>query len=503
MRSQRGSDAVRPLRDAPPQYRERGAPRLFILAVVLVAGITTGWLLAGRGAVPVTTDGEETVPGTSAIVSLSADPGSDPSVTVEWTEATAVPAIPPGWRFSDHSGVVEACGAKHIVIQLRSPDGSEAVSQIWSSDDGLEWQTRPLDLGTSIADPRLTATDEGLLLTGRIGSEDAIWQSTRFNERDGFSWARIELQIPDELREQVIGAAVAGDGDTVISMSAVADLWPQIVSPFLPEGIDLESGSIIYQGDEFLRSVGDETRIRLFAESPQVLIVDGKVWVRILTPEGEEVMRTVPLPPGTYPLSVSPRLSDIQVTSTWASSNGEAFVPVIAIDPVSNGCFYPSPLGDGFVGSTSEADGSQCAHEATVLWTSDTGHEWELDRVQPPVECTPFSLVASGETILLTSVEGTQCWRGPGTDWVVLDEPCTTCYKMAGHAGFLGYPTSFEYNKGLLSHNGVLWNEIPVPGVEPYPTLAVLDDSLVAMSVLNDMASNHPVRIWLGTISST
>ncbi len=105
------------------------------------------------------------------------------------------------------------------------------------------------------------------------------------------------------------------------------------------------------------------------------------------------------------------------------------------------------------------------------------------------------------ESIHLTSATGTQCQSDLESEWVVLDEPGTACYRVGGAAGFLGYPKSFEYDRGLLSSDGIGWSEIVAPAIEPYPTLAVLKDRIMAMSVL-DVASDQPsqIRIWLGTI---
>ncbi len=298
-----------------------------------------------------------------------------------------------------------------------------------------------------------------------------------------------------------ISTAVAGDGDIFVLMSGYADLWRDAVAPFVPEGADL-NGEVVYRGSEFLQWSDSGLETRLFFEDPQVVIVDRAAWVRIVNCHGEEVIRTFPLPRRTYSSSMKPQLTEIQLYAAWTSLGGAAFEPVEGDGLLPSGCFLPTAWGNRFVAVGASADGGERLE--TVLWVSDSGSEWVPDPVQPPAECSPFSLVVSGESLHLTSADGTQCCRrGLGADWIVLDEPCESCYKLAGPAGFLGYPTSFEYNKGLLSRNGVLWNEVPVPGVEPYPTLAVLDDSLVAMSVFNDLDSNHQVRIWVGATGST
>ena len=168
MGSQRGSGSVTPLSpldETVPRERESSPPRLLILAIVLIAGTITGWLLAGRGdgGLP-GVDGADVPGGTPAARFLSADSAGGLAATVEWAEATAVPAIPPGWELSDHSGFVEAHDAKYMVMQLRSPQGDFVANELWSSDDGMAWTSRPFDLGVPIADPRLVPMRDGYCL---------------------------------------------------------------------------------------------------------------------------------------------------------------------------------------------------------------------------------------------------------------------------------------------------------------------------------------------------
>ena len=497
MGSQRGSDAVKPLLDAPPQSRERGVPRLFILAVVLVAGITAGWLFAARG-VPVTTDSEQAMPDTPAVASLPADHVGAAAVTIEWREATAVPPVPPGWELHDHSDVAEALGTTHMIIQLRSPTSSEVVSEIWSSDDGLTWGSRSLDLDTAIADPRLAATDGGLLLIGSTAHGDALWRADALGSGD-LSWSRIPLRVPNGLRNQVLSAAVADDGDVVVSLVGEWDLWREVLPPFLPEGLSLDDEVLVYSGDEFLRRADGTVELRLFAEPPEVLIVDDTAWVRMITPRGDEIMKAVSLPRGCRACSESPQLTDVQVFAVWASSRDGSLMPVEGDDVLPSGCFRPAAWGDGFVAAPRQNERSA---GAAALWTSETGGEWVPDPIQPPDSCSPVSLAVSGDTIHLTAADGTQCCRGADLTWLVRDEPRGSCYLTAGGAGILAYPVDFRYDRALLSCDGLHWSEIQIPGTQPYPMLAVLDDGLLALAVHDDPDSSSQIRIWRGTPGS-
>ena len=466
---QRGSAAVRPLVDAPPRVRERGAPRAFLLAVALLGGLTTGWLLAVLGGGGSDIVDEPTA--VSAVTSLSAEPESVRPFSVRWTGASEIPAIPRNWEVADHSGFAEVGGTKYFVVQLRSPGNTETVSEVWSSDDGLVWSAQRPDFGKPITDPRLTAAGDGLFLVGNTGSDDVLWRATQVATEPVLDWEVVPLHAPAGMSNQVISTAVAGDGDIIVTMHGSIDIWPN-----------------------------DELNTRLLCEDPQVVVVDHTAWIRIVTCEGEELMRTVPLPQDTRPVAANFRSTDLELYAAWVSSNGGPFLPVGGDDRLPPGCFSPTGWSDGFVAAAEDTDDSGTV--SSVLWTSASGDDWRPDPVQPPAECSPFSLVASGEAIHVTSADGTQCSRGPDSDWVVLDEARSSCYKIGGQAGFVGYPNGFDYDRGLLSRDGVLWNEIPVPGMEPYPTLAILEDSLLALSVLDDPDPNRQIRIWLGTIGS-
>lgn len=491
------AESVRPLGASRRTVRRIGPPRPGIILTFLAVGVLLGWLgasLGMDGPAPPAID-QQDVP----LTALSADADAGEAIAVVWAEAAVVPDIQPGWELADHSGFAECGGRIYIAIRLRQSISGDETTELWSSEDGLLWASQPLRLGVSAEAPRLAASADSLLLTARTGAGDALWQGTPSAANDIVSWRTVQLRVPDGLRDDVLTTATTDDGDVTVVMIGDLDIWPEIIAPFLPESVAVSDAGYVYDGDEYLRGTGDRADIRLFAEPPEVVVADQRVWVRIVTLEGEEVLRAVPLPTGVYPMSDSPPITDIRLASAWTSTGGREFIPVTALDAMPNGYFRPQAWGDTFVAAAHQPDRSVGGNGGTVLWRSDSGRAWLPDPSQPPQECSPYVVAVSGESIYLTSEEGTQCRRDLDTEWIVLGRPCTVCYKVGGAAGFLGYPRSFEYDRGVVSRDGVAWSEIAVPTVEPYPTLAVLEDRFVSMSVCGEAADQPSrIRIWVG-----
>jgi hypothetical protein len=86
---------------------------------------------------------------------------------------------------------------------------------MWSSEDDLTWTSTPLELGTPIVRPRLSANADGLLLTASVGSNDALWRGIPGPELRAFSWSQVPLRAPEGLSEQVLTTAVATDGNVI------------------------------------------------------------------------------------------------------------------------------------------------------------------------------------------------------------------------------------------------------------------------------------------------
>jgi hypothetical protein len=81
----------------------------------------------------------------------------------------------------------------------------------------------------------------------------------------------------------------------------------------------------------------------------------------------------------------------------------------------------------------------------------------------------------------------------------VIKEPSEAAYVVGGGAGFIGYPNAFDYDAALFSQDGLSWEKIEIPGLEPYPTLSVLEERLMVLSVGRPRATGQMrISIWLG-----
>jgi hypothetical protein len=117
--------------------------------------------------------------------------------------------------------------------------------------------------------------------------------------------------------------------------------------------------------------------------------------------------------------------------------------------------------------------------------------------------CSPFFIAVSADRIHLTSEDRTQCVRTLDSDWEVLAEPSHAAYTVGGSGGFIGYPDEFGDDTATFSRDGITWTEVEIPGPEPYPSISVLRNRLVTLSV-GPTQPNLPteVDIWRGEISS-
>lgn len=90
------------------------------------------------------------------------------------------------------------------------------------------------------------------------------------------------------------------------------------------------------------------------------------------------------------------------------------------------------------------------------------------------------------------------------TEWAVITDPNSSARFFAGGpAGFVGYPYQFEYEPAVFSRDGLSWSRIEVPGLESYQMLSILDDRLLALSIVQTRPTD-PVQIdiWVGELAS-
>jgi hypothetical protein len=497
-------DSVRPI-DRDEALHHRPPPKLTMVAALLAIGGVLGWGVATLGGASETDTATPAAAADASPIGAAIAPTSRPTVT--WTQASVVPAIPPGMGYAGFSTAVELNGTTYLVVDYASATTKATGSQLWHSTDGDLWEADTLWLGEPVSSIDLTAFGDSLLLGGTTAGGFGLWTSIPDRSIDGSSWNRIPLSIPEGITNQLHATRVSGDNRIVAMMIGNLEIYPSIIEPYLPHGIDLSNERYRYLGDQFIYGTDgsgtDWDPIQIFAEPPSVLVADDSVWIRLVTTGGDEVLQTVPLPDGVYPVDSTPNLTDIPVAMMWRSDDVVGFLPVTGSSALPEGYFLPEAWGNDFVAAVYARPNSFAAREDVTLWTSHSGRAWQPAEIQPPRECSPFFLAVSKDRIHLTSEIGTQCIRDVDGTWQVLDQPSTATYVVGGDAGFIGYPDSFEYDQALFSEDGVSWANVTIPTAEPYPTLVALQDRLLALSV-NRPRPTAPTQIdvWVGAIGS-
>ncbi len=496
--------AGRAARRVGPVNRHTGEPprppQLAIAAVLLAIGGMLGWGAASLGE-PATSNSTSAVnqSDSSQDDGFTATPASISTVT--WTEAATVPPVPVGMEYAGFSAAVEIGDTIYLVVNYFNQPTAHTSSELWSSSDGLTWKADKLELGDDTATVELAAFGNSLLLTATTEAGIGLWRSVSNRALDGTSWTRIPMTIPSELSTGSWATVVNQDNEIVTMMIGNFEISESVLQPYLPVGTELDDPRFEYQGTEFLYGLEGNDTIQILAEPPEVFVGNGNAWIRLLTLDGEEVLQTIPLPEGGYPLDATPSLASIPVALMWRSEDGTSFLPVTGRNALPQGRFLPQPWGNGFVAAVYQRPDSSATNENVTMWTSHSGRAWQPEWLQPPRQCSPFFFAASGERIHLTGDDGAQCVRDLDGEWIILDQPSTVASVVGGGAGFIGYPDSFEYDKALFSPDGVFWGDVTIPASQPYPTLLILQDRLLALSV-NQPGPGIATRIdvWIGDI---
>lgn len=490
------AESVGPL-DQPGPVPHR-PPRLAVMAALLAIGGLLGWGAASWGASTAATNDDAPVSQSAASPLGISSRDATTATTVIWTEATMVPPIPSGLDYAGSSAAAELGDTVYIVINYTGPTG-ELSSELWSSGDGVTWQTTPLLVGESAAPFELTVFGDSLLLTGTTETGLAVWISRPDRVIDGVSWNQVALAVPPSLSAQLYTTVVSDENEIVTMLLGEFNVYRSTIEPYLPEGTDLDDADTFYTGDEFVYS--DAGAIQIFAEPPEIFIGNGNVWIRLVTLEGNEILQTIPLPEAAYPLASTPSLATIPIAMMWRSENGTEFLPVTSRSALPVGYFLPERWGNGFVAAVAERPDSSSPGDIFTLWGSNSGRAWQPEKLQPSSQCSPFFFATSGDRMLLVGEDGTQCVHDIGEQWNTLDEPSSVEYVVGGDAGFIGYPNDFEYDTALFSRDGLAWNEVDIPAPEPYPKLLMVGDRLLLLSV-NRPRPDVPTQIdlWIGYV---
>ena len=484
---------VRPLtgdETTPP----RRPPRFPLTIAVLVVGILVGWAVASltRGST-----GADLVSGGAD--TDTADDATGP-VSITWAQATSVPPFPAGMVYAGATSPVELGGRIYVVTRFEDAAAGTISNELWSSGDGLTWQTEPIRLDDGAAVTDLVATRTGLILSGSLGEHFAMWRSLPGRAVDGGSFTSVAVAVPDEITVLDEGTAVNEVGEIVTVAIGDFPVWREAIAPYIPDEVDPQDPGLSYYLDS-VYSQQIPTPIAVFDTTPEVVVTSDAVWVRLTTPEDEQILRTYDLPGGAFPLETTPDLGAVRVGFAWRSTNGVDFLPVESGSALPDGYFLPLAWQDGFITAGYEQESSFAPFENIRLWNSNTGRAWQPADNQPPPQCVRFELATSSDRILLTGDDGTRCVGTAGGTWTVLSDPGSVTYAVGGQAGFIGYRSRFNHANAMFSPDGLHWSEVEIPGNDPYPTVAPLHDRLVMLSVAAATPS-EPARIdiWIGSI---
>lgn len=481
---------VRPLSDG---HREpdHGLPALPWVLGVLAIGAVIGW---GFSAVDGTSPPAE-APTTTGVPSLSV---VDPSGGVSWVEADVVPAFPEGYAYLGATDPVEAGGNLYLAVRFLDPATDTISNELWSSPDGLVWDSEPLELDEPVAVAELTAAGDALILTGTRANTVTLWRTPVGRCVEGDAWVPLNIEVPEGIHVESHATVVNEVGEVATVVTGSLAIWRDVIAPYLPEGIDPNDPELRLSGDSVHFSDRGST-VRLFAEVPEVIATGSSIWVRLVTLEGEEVMRSYDLPVGAYPLEPAPDLGCVRVGMMWTSADGTAFLPVLGDGRLPCGYFEPIPWNNGFIAAVYESGNALAPLGDARLWHSGSGRVWEPLDLQPPTDCSRSRIAGGDGLILLTGGSGARCLGTADDNWVVLDDPGVVGYSVGGPSGFIGYPKGFDYSAAMFSSDGHTWTEIPIPAPEAYPTLVSLDDCLLMISANQaDPTLPKHIDIWIG-----
>ena len=488
--------AVRPLGGV--ELPRNSPPPLVLVGVLLLIGGLVGWAIAS-----LTGDSIATAAPTTLATSDSSplgDPDLDPEdrPAVSWTEATSVPPFPGGMDYAGSTDPVEFDGSIFVVMRFTSAESRTVRNELWSSQDGLVWESSTIDLGPAVSVVELTAISDGLIVTGEGAGTFGLWRSLPGRALGGESWSRLPIETPANFEPRFYSTAMNQRSGVATAVIGDIEIWREVIAPYVPTDIDVSDPSL-----NFLDGVlhpSDGQSVEVFAEPPEVLTTDDTIWIRLVTLDGEEVLQTYDLPPDAYPVEEAPDLSFIPIVFAWISEDGNSFLPVTTTNALPPGYFLAEAWMDGFIAAGYELADAFAPGEDVQLWQSDSGRAWQLSADQPPRECSPFFFATSRDHLLLTAEDRTRCVYD-GNDWIILQDPCTSCYAIGGPAGFLAYPSSFEYDTALFSIDGETWVDVRVPAPEPYPTLAILHYRLLAFSIHRPLPQAPTgMQIWIGDI---
>ena len=484
---------VRPL--GIEESEQHHPPRLTLVLVLLAVGGLIGWGVASLGGDSIATATTTTLdPDTSPLGDSSVEQQAGP--VVSWVEAGSIPEFPAAMDYAGSTDPVEFGGSIYLVV--RYSDGEDIRNELWESSDGIEWASNAIELDADVSVVEIEAVTQGLLITGVGDGVFGLWRSVPGRSLGGSSWVRVPVAIPDGLEPEFYATAANQRNEVITTVIGNLAIWRDVIAPHVPENLNLDDARLRFENG--ILYLGEGSTLEPFLEPPDVLTVDGNVWIRLVTPNGKETLQTIELPAGAYPIETAPDLSFIPVALSWRSEDGIDFEPVTGRNALPDGYFLPEAWGGGFITAVYELPSAFAPNEDVSLWRTESGIAWQPTDDQPPRECARFFFAVSRSRLVLTGEDGTRCvWDND--EWSIVSDSSLVSFVVGGPAGFLGYPAVSEVDTASFSRDGRSWSEVGIPASGADPSLSILNDRLLALLVTHPRP-NVPgrIEIWLGEI---
>jgi hypothetical protein len=470
--------AVRPLTVQPER---RTSPRRLPLAVagaLLIIGASAGYLLGlpNDSATPVAL---------ATTTPPSATPASQMTPAhYDWFEQQPTGEGQQAW---DVYAAVEL--DDDIYLLVADDQDSRRIRVLWRSSDGETWDRVDLGLGPDVTITDLDVYRSNLLLSGWDGDVATVWQSQELESGSDPQW--LATPLPDAapgfgelIGDSTVSSQINNSGEIVVSAEMGIDITDALLE---------------------LPASGAVPNLLSYRELPEVAVADSRLWMRIVTADGDEEIHTQIIP---STIRVTPEAGHygtevgfLTAGALWISTDGELFETVdlggLAAAP------SPQAFNDIFFSVFADSAGT---HE---LWTSADGSSWLPSSWIPPTECGDWQGVAVGGSGLLLTSDGfdTLCLSGSGTDWEVRQSKATAVSTKASvwiegdDNRYLALARNSAESAVLTSSDGFHWNRVEFTQEILSTSTFLVGDRLVTSARPMGTSRPRPLVVWVGQAS--
>lgn len=465
---------MRPLTVKPER---RNSPRRLpatVAGALLLIGASAGYLLGlpsdtAASIAPVTT----------------AAPGAAPANQItptqyDWLKQRPTSENQQAWAVYAATELVD-----HLYLLVADDGDFRNRRVLWRSADGETWDRLKLDLGAEVTVTDLDVDGSTLLLSGWDGDTAMVWRSQALAGGDEPQWLATPLPDVADGFGDVIGVSVTSEinksGEIVVSAEM---------------GIDVTNTLLEFPAGQPVPN------LLSYRELPEVAVADGRLWMRIVTADGDEQVHTQTIPKTIRVTSEAghygTEIRFLTAGALWVSADGARFSAVDLGDLAE----IPSPqsFNDIFISVAANAGG---AHE---LWSSADGSTWSPSSWVAPAACGDWQGVAIGGPGLLLSSDDfdTHCLSGSGTDWEIRPSASTKVSTMASvwiegdDGGYLALARNSTESAVLTSSDGFHWDRVAfneeILGIRTF----AVGDRLVTSSRPFGTARPRPLVVWVG-----